>query len=180
MEKLLLKYISHQNLYLTSIGAGGIVTYIVKLFQDYTPKELFGIMLGLWAGLLVINIIDIRTGILADKVREEKEGRRFSFKSRRGWRAVEKIFVFTTVIYYLYKLEEQLMTYGYAEWLVSTIMTIKIGIFFYIMLIELQSIGENNEVRFGKKEKIYLLLDNVVITVNDGILGWIKKLFKSK
>lgn len=178
MEKLLLKYISHHNLYLTSIGAGGIAASIIRIFKEYTPEEVFGISIGLWAALLVVNIIDVRTGILADKIRREQEGERFRFVSRKGWRAIEKIFVFTAIIYWLFKFEEQLLNYNYSQWLISGIMTIKIGLFFYTTLVEVQSIGENNEVRFGKKEKIYLLLDNIVIAVNDGILGWVKRQFK--
>lgn len=178
MENLALKYISHKHLYLTSIGAGGFATYIIRFFQDYTPKEVFGIAFGLWAGLLVINIIDVRTGILADKIRRERDGERFRFVSRKGWRAIEKIFVFTAVIFFLYNFEAQLLTYQYPQWIVSGVMTVKIGVFVYTTLVEIQSIGENNEVRFGKKEKIYLLLDNIVIAINDGILGWIKRQFK--
>jgi hypothetical protein len=45
-----------------------------------------------------------------------------------------------------------------------------------VVLIELQSIGENEEARFGQKSKVFALLDRIIEAVNEGILNKLQKL----
>lgn len=141
---------------------------------------MLGVSISLWLIVLAINIYDVHTGIKADTVRKKAVGSKFIFESRKGWRALEKIFVFTAVISFTHSFEKELIRLDMPEFLSYGMLVIKLGMFFYLVLVELQSIGENNEVRFGKKEKMFTLLDNIITTVNDGIIGTVKSFFDKK
>jgi hypothetical protein len=180
MKQFLFNFTNHRDLYALTFTLGGVMATITNFFTHYTPREICGLSIGLWLVAFLINMIDIHTGIKADTKRKKDKGENFQFESKRGWRAFEKIGVFTLIIYALYQFEKEVVRLELPETLSSMLMCIKLGAFAYVVLIELQSIGENDEARFGKKGKIFVLLDNVIGIVNDGVLSKVKGLFNVK
>lgn len=177
MKNFLLAFFTHKELYIISISFGTSFTLIADFFIKYTPKEIFGISITLWLLALIINVIDIHTGIKADTKRRNDVGEKFVFVSNKGWRAFEKIFIFTIITSFIYNSELEFSRLKLAGFLSSVFMGIKLVMFFYVVLIEVQSIGENDEVRYGKKGKVFILLDQIIEIVNVGITDKIKGLF---
>lgn len=178
MKDFIINYLNHKDLYLVSISLGSITSYIIGLFSGQDVKELFGISLTLWFIAFLINLIDIHTGIKADTARKEREGGKFTFESNKGWRALEKIVVFTIIISFLHHSATELIRLKFHP-LVSTIFIyLKVIFFFYVILLEIQSIGENEKVRFDKKSGGFLLLDKIIEIINGSILTNIKRLLK--
>lgn len=179
MKNVLTSFLLHKNLYPLSLSTGAILTQIVEFFIHFTPTYLFGINASLWLIALVINIIDINTGIKADTKRKAEKGEKFTFESGKGWRAVEKIFIFTMIIWFIYSLELEALRLKAFIFYSSILLYIKFTLLIYVVLIEIQSIGENELVRFEKKGKIFILLDKIIETLNDGILKKIKSLLRT-
>lgn len=179
METLFSKFINHTDLYRLSLYLGTSFTSIYTLFSDFTEKEFFGTSVILWALLFLINIVDIRTGIKADTKRKKDIGIKFTFESGKGWRAIEKIFIFTVVIGFLFVFEKEALKLNLPLIFTGFFTYAKMLVFFYAFLIELQSIGENEEVRFGKKGKMFVMLDNIIEVTNEGVLKKIKSFFSS-
>lgn len=178
MKNLLIAYFTKLPLYASSLGVGSILSTIISFFVENTPAYLFGINVAIWFILFVINIIDIHTGIKADKVRCEREGKVFKFQSGKGWRAIEKIFVFSMMVWFIHTMEFEAIRVQAFDAIPITLRYIKFIMLSYVMLIELQSIGENEETRFEKKGKMFILLDNIIAIVNDGIFTNLKKLLR--
>jgi len=176
MKNVITSFILHKDLYLLSISIGALLSAIAEFFIKYTPDYLFGINASLWGIALIINIVDISTGIKADTKRKEKLGEKFVFESGKGWRAFEKVFIFTMIIWFIYNLELEALRLHLVSIISSILFFIKFIMLNYVVLIELQSIGENEEVRFGKKGKMFLLLDKTIEIVNEGILKKLKTL----
>jgi hypothetical protein len=158
-----------------SLTLGSVMTAICSFFIKYTPSYIFGVSITLWCIALVINLIDIHTGIKADTKIQNDKGLPFVFKSGRGWRAIEKVFIFTMIIWFIWGLEKEAIRLQYSGILTTTLLVTKFIILIYTVLIEIQSIGENEVVRFGKKGKLFLLLDKVIEVVNEGILKRLTK-----
>jgi hypothetical protein len=132
--------------------------------------------ISLWFIALLINVIDIHTGIKADTVRKQKIGVSFVFESKKGWRAFEKILVFTLIVWFVHTLEVENIRLKFWDSLSGILLMVKFIMLIYVVLIEIQSIGENEETRFGKKSKPFILLDKIIETVNEGILTKVKSL----
>lgn len=180
MKEMITAFWAHKDLYIASLSIGTIFSSICAFFVDYTPMYIFGVSTSLFAIALIINIIDIHTGIKADTKRKSDLGQAWKFESRRGWRAFEKIFVFTIIIWFLWTLEKEALRLEAFSFLLTILQSIKFIMLIYVVLIELQSIGENEETRFGKKGKMFTLLDNIISIVNDGILNKLRSLLKTK
>lgn len=172
------KFINHSDLYKLSLYLGTFVTSIYTFLSGFTEREFFGTSVILWLLLFLINIIDIHTGIKADTKRKKQLGSKFTFESGKGWRAIEKIFIFTVVIGFLFIFEKEALKVEFPL-MVSFFTYTKLVVFFYAFLIELQSIGENEEVRFGKKNKMFSMLDNIIDITNEGILKKLKRFFST-
>lgn len=179
MKEFIFNLFNHKSLYLSSASIGSVIAFIVNFFSN-TPSEILGISISLWLVVFIINVYDIHTGIKADTVRKQSTGGKFVFESRKGWRAIEKIFVFTVAISFMYNFETELVRLDMPGFLSYGMLVIKLSTFFYLVLVELQSIGENNEVRFGKKDKIFQLLDNIIAAINEGVIGYVKGMFNKK
>lgn len=179
MINLFDKFINHFDLYRTSFLLGTLTTSIYTIFNDFTTRQFFGTSLILWSLLLLINVIDIYTGIKADTKRKKDLNVNFKFESGKGWRAIEKIFIFTVAIGFLFIFEKEAVSLDLPKFTTIGFTYTKLTIFFYAFLIELQSIGENEETRFGKKGKMFTMLDNIIEIVNEGLLNKIKNFFKS-
>jgi len=180
MYNVFQKFFGHIDLYTTSTGIGLVMATIYHLLYELTEKNLFGLSLGMWLFLFIINVIDIYTGIKADTKRKKDLGANFKFESAKGWRVIEKIFIFTVVIGALFTFEKEAIKIDLPEIASGFIVYIKVILFFYAFLIELQSIGENEEARFGKKGKMFVMLDSIIHVVNEGILKKLKNMFNSK
>ncbi len=179
MHRVFDKFINHTDLYKLSICTGTIFTSLYTFLSDFTEKDFLGTSLVLWLLLFIINVIDIHTGIKADTKRKKEVGSKFTFESGKGWRAVEKIFVFTVVIGFLYIFEKESLKLSLPLVITTSFTYCKLLVFFYAFLIELQSIGENEEARFGKKGKMFVMLDNIIDVTNEGILKKIKSFFST-
>lgn len=170
MKQVIIAFFAHKDLYMVSLSLGSILTAIASFFLKYTPDYVFGISVTLWSLALVINIIDIHTGIKADTKIQNDKGLPFVFKSGRAWRAIEKVFIFTMIIWFIWGLEKEAIRLDYSSIFSSTLLVIKFVLLIYVVLIEIQSIGENELARFGKKGKLFLLLDKVIEIVNQGLI----------
>lgn len=178
MKQVFLAFLANKNLYATSLSLGTILTTIFSFIVENTPAYLFGINTVLWLIALIINLIDIRTGLKADAKRSNDDGEQFTFKSGKGWRAIEKIFVFTMIIWFVYTMELEAIRLKSYQAISTTLMAIKFIMLCYVVLIEVQSIGENEETRFGKKSNMFVMLDKIIVLVNDGIFTNLKKLLR--
>lgn len=178
MKQVLHSFMNHKDLQLLSISVGSILTLIFNFFSTLHERFFLGITASLWLIALIINVIDIHTGIKADTARKKKDGENFKFESGKGWRAFEKILIFTLIIWFLWTLEKEIVRLKTYDFLLSIILAIKFILFIYVILIELQSIGENEIDRFGKKSKPFLLLDKIIEAVNEGVVNKVKKIFE--
>lgn len=160
-----------------SISLGSISSVFMDMIFDLSERQLFGISMVLWFLALIINIIDIHTGIKADTKRKRDIGETFKFESNKGWRAFEKIFVFTVITAFVYFSEKEFVRLNMGTTIPFVLQCIKLIMFFYVVLIEVQSIGENEEVRFGKKGKIFKLLDGIIDIVNVGLKEKVQSVF---
>lgn len=177
MKQLLQTFIAHKDLYALSLSVGGAISLIIESCVDFSRKELFGLSLSLWLITFFINVVDIHTGIKADTARKKRLGEKFIFQSKKGWRAFEKIVVFTLIIWFLYTLEVEAVRLDMWSGYNSILISIKFILIIYVVLIELQSIGENEQERYGTKSKVFTMLDNVINIVNDGILTRLQNFF---
>ena len=82
------------------------------------------------------------------------------------------------IIWFIWELESEVIRLNYANILSSILLVIKFIMLIYVVLIEIQSIGENEFVRFGKKGKLFTLLDKIIEVVNEGILKRLKKIIE--
>jgi len=172
---MLTNFINHKDLYTISITLGSATAFIFDFLINFSEKTMFGLSLSLWLIALSINIIDIHTGIKADSIRKKRLGEKFIFVSRKGWRAFEKILVFTLIIWFVYSMELEVLRLDMWSGYTSILLGIKLILLIYVVLIELQSIGENEEARFGQKSKVFALLDRIIEAINEGILNKLQK-----
>ncbi len=178
MKQVFQSFIYHKEFYFLSISIGGLISAFINFVSTIHERFFLGVTASLWLIALIINIIDIHTGIKADTARKEKDGEKFEFESKKGWRAFEKIIIFTLIIWFLWTLEKEIIRLKSFDFLLSIILSIKFIFFVYVILIELQSIGENEFDRFGKKSKPFILLDKIIDIVNEGILNKLKSILK--
>ena len=176
MKQVIANFIAHKDLYMISITLGSVFTAITSTFVKFTPSYVFGISITLWIAALVINLVDIYTGIKASSKKKKDIGEIFIFQSGKAWRGFEKIFVFTMIIWFIWELEKELIRLEYVGHLSSILLATKFIMLIYVVLIEVQSIGENEFVRFGKKAKMFLLLDKIIEILDNGILKKIQSL----
>ena len=176
MKQVISAFLGHRDLYMVSITLGSLITAITSFFVKHTPEYIFGISFTLWMIAMIINIIDIFTGIKADTKIQKDLGKNFVFKSGKGWRAFEKVFIFTMIIWFIRELETESLRLDYFKTITSTLLATKFILLVYVVLIEIQSIGENQQIRFGNKSKLFRLLDKIIEIVNDGILKKITKI----
>lgn len=167
---------AHKEFYFISISIGTVVSSISRFYDDFSQREMFGISAMLWVFLLIINIVDIRTGIRASTKLQNDKGEKFLFQSKKGWRAMEKIFIFTAVIGFMYYSELEILRLKLSGFFETMFFSLKLIFFVYVTLVELQSIGENDEVVYGKKSGVFKLLDKIIDLANTGILNKIKKI----
>jgi hypothetical protein len=178
MKNVLLAFGSHKDLYSLAIAIGGFFSTIGTFFVENTPDYLFGINASLWGIALLINLIDIHTGIKADTKRKFDLGLKFKFESGKGWRAFEKIFVFTMIIWFIYTLELEAIRVQTISLIPSVLLYVKFTLLIYVVLIEIQSIGENEITRFGKKGSMFIMLDRIISIVNEGVFKKLKSLLE--
>lgn len=175
MKQVIQQFINHKEFYFLSVSVGALVSSVISFLSTIHERFFLGVTLSLWIIAFVTNVIDIHTGIKADTVTSKKKGEGFVFKSRRAWRAFEKIIIFTLLIWFLWSLEKEINRLESYKFLLSVVTGIKFVLFIYVILIELQSIGENEETRFGKKSKAFAFLDSVIEAVNEGVIKRIKR-----
>ena len=175
MKHVIAEFILHKDLYILSITAGTLISSVIGVLTQQTPVLIFGINATLWFIALTMNVIDIHTGIKADTKRRLDDGEKFRFESGKGWRAFEKIFIFTMIVWFIWSLESECLRLQLSSIFSMSLLCIKFILLIYVVLIELQSIGENQEVTSGKKSKLFILLDNVIEIVNQGIYVNLKR-----
>lgn len=174
MKQVIHQFLNHKEFYFFSISIGSVISTIINFFSTIQERYFLGVTMSLWFIVFIVNVVDIHTGIKADTAESKRNGQKFVFKSGKGWRAFEKIIIFTLLIWFLWSLEKEMNRLHSFSFLLSVITAIKFILFVYVFLIELQSIGENEETRFGKKSKSFILLDKIIEIVNEGILTKIR------
>lgn len=175
MKDVISQFINHKEFYFLSISVGTLISSIISFLSTMHERLFLGVTLSIWLIAFIVNVIDIHTGIKADTASKKRIGEKFVFKSGKAWRAFEKIIIFTLLIWFLWSLETEINRLKSYNFLLSIIIAIKFILFIYVILIELQSIGENEETRFGKKSKPFILLDKIIETINEGVINRIKK-----
>lgn len=178
--KSLSEYLSNTQCYILSAGVTSFFTGIIQFVNNNTPKEIFGLSFSIWIILLIINLYDTNTGVKANRIERKREGEKFVFSSRKGWRVPEKIGLFTLIIGFAYYFEKECIKYNLPEIASIFLLWGKLFFSFYIGLLEFQSIGENHEVIYGKKAKAFHLLDRIINSVDEGIIIKIKSFFKTQ
>lgn len=163
---------------LSSVLVGGWFANIFNTIKTNTPSEILGCSITLWWVVFAVNIWDIWTGIMADSHTQKINGGKWKFNPDKGFKAFQKIIGFTFIIFFLYNFEKETIRLGYSETWSNAFNYSKFIFFFYVVLIELKSIGNNNNVRFGEKNESFKMLDTIISLVNEGIISNIKKLFK--
>lgn len=176
MKQAYLYLMDGKDLFLPSLFLGGSFTAFKSILTASTPSEIFGYSLSIWFVALVINGWDIYTGVKADIKRRKDLGENFVFDSEKGAKAFEKILGFTVIIATVYHFQLESIRLGYPDWIATGLNYIKSIFFFYVILIEFQSIGENNEVRHGDKGKLFKMLDGLIDIINKGIFDKLKSL----
>lgn len=177
--KALAYYLGHKEFYFISAISGTSFATLFTFLKENTPEQIFGLSLSIWVILLVINLFDNHSGIKAHKKICQIEGEKFTFKSGKGWRFPEKIGLFTIVIGFCYHFEKEAILYDFPSYISILFTWFKFAFSFYIGLLEFQSIGENREVIYSKKEKPFHLLDKIIIAIDDGFIAKIKSFFYS-
>jgi hypothetical protein len=82
MKQVIANFIAHRDLYMISITLGSVFTAITSTFVKFTPSYIFGISITLWIAALVINLVDIYTGIKASS-KKERHRRNFYITKRK-------------------------------------------------------------------------------------------------
>lgn len=180
MKKHILSFLLHKDYYFASISFASLFTGVTNFFTHLSQTLIFGLSVTLWLFALVINIIDIHTGIKANTKEQKDKGKDFVFQSGKGWRAFEKIFIFTVIIGFIDHWEKEIIRLHLSTILSNIFLWIKLVSFFYVILIEIQSIGENQTTRYGYKPKSFQLLDSIIEIVNEGILNKIKSILQTE
>ena len=177
MKQTYLYLMDGKSVFFPSIIAGGISCATVRTFFElHTPEEIFGYSLSMWFVALLVNFWDIYTGVRADIVTRKKNGGKFEFSEDKGWKAFEKIFGFSIIICLIWRFELEAIRLNYDPIVTTSLNVLKSIFFFYVMLIELKSIGRNNETRFGYKGDLFKLLDRVISIVDGGLMYRLKNL----
>lgn len=83
MKQVIANFIAHKDLYMISITLGSVFTAITSTFVKFTPSYVFGISITLWGAALVINLVDIYTGIRASS-KKERFRRNFYIPERKS------------------------------------------------------------------------------------------------
>jgi hypothetical protein len=82
MKQVIANFIAHRDLYMISITLGSVFTTITSTFVKFTPSYVFGISITLCIAALVINLVDIYTGIKASS-KKERHRRIFYIPKRK-------------------------------------------------------------------------------------------------
>lgn len=161
---------------ISSLALGIPIAKIISYIQVNTPSEMFGFSIKMWALIFAFNTWDIYTGIRADTKIQKRNGGKFKFNPDKGIKAFEKFISFTGVIYFLYMFESESIRLAYSTSVTSLFNYAKFVFFFYVILIELKSIGRHNEEIYGEKSEAFKMLDSIISIVNDAILGRLRKI----
>lgn len=182
MKQTYLYLMEGKSVFFPSLIAGGFTFATIKnFFKMNTPDEIFGLSITIWFVAFLVNLWDIYTGVKADIKRQKQNGGvKFKYDEQKGWKAMEKIGGFTLVIFALFSFENESIRLGYSNTIRDVLLGIKCAFFVYVILIELKSIGSNNEVRFGDKGSLFKLLDKLVEIIDGSIAEKVKKLLSSE
>ncbi len=161
---------------ISSIVIGLPIARLFAYIQSNTPSEIFGFSIKMWLLIFAFNIWDIYTGIRADAKIQRAKGSKPHFDPDKGIKAFEKFISFTAVIWFLYMFESESIRLSYSDKVSSFFNYTKFVFFFYVILIELKSIGKNNEIVYEEKSELFKMLDNIISIVNDAILGRLRKI----
>lgn len=180
MNEFIQKLIELKNYLNLTICLAAVTTFFSSLFMTITEKSIFGVSLALWLIAAIVNLFDIITGLKAFAHKQRENGDVFKISSKKGWRGIEKASMFTAIIFIIYLFEKESLRLGFTENISLVAVYIKFFVFFYGILMELVSIGENREVVLGYKPKIFKSLDKVAEFVTDGIIERAKKFIKNE
>lgn len=167
---------SGKSNFISSLALGIPIAKIFAYIQSNTPSEMFGFSIKMWALIFAFNTWDIITGIRADTKIQKRNGGKFKFNPDKGIKAFEKFISFTGVIWFLYMFESESIRLSYSENITSLFNYSKFVFFFYVILIELKSIGRHNEEIYGQKSEMFKMLESIISIVNDAILGRLRKI----
>ena len=170
LKYLITHYTSKAAVAIVSLISSLTIGKILNELLDKVPKEIFGITVALWTIAFLVTVWDSITGIQAYKKEQKDKKERSKFESRKGWRALEKIFGFSVIIGFVHYLEEQMLLHEYPEYMSGTLMVIKLFFFTYGVLLELQSVGENKERIYGDKGESFKILDKIINFASQAII----------
>lgn len=166
MGALLSYLVGGKNFFLPSIFISATFATLTDYVQANAPDDVFGFTWKLLLFALGFSVWNFKTGFQASIARAKRDGtfvsKRQLFDYDKAWKFLGRMFGFILVIGFLHYFGEQMILFGYSEFWVSSISYVKTFFFFFVCMIELKSVGDNNEVRFGEKGTVFALLDKLV------------------
>lgn len=167
------------------IGLAAIPSYTMtevleEVFRGVPLNDLFlPVIIGALSMFIygLVFTFDFFTGLKASSYEVKEKGGIFRPSSSKLWSSVWKILAINTLIF-----TQMVFAEAFAlmkiSWLHTAFMVGMLLISIAASLFDLISIGENYERRFGKKQKIFTLLEDISKAFNQGIIQKIGSLFK--
>lgn len=177
------KVFTYENgaLLLMAAAPSDIFTRIFTIIFDGVPLKMIWMPFVVSAVSLfsyfVVFLIDFITGIRAAIKESTKNGEKFYPSSGKLWSSFWKLFVINVLICFMIPFA---LVFGAMGW--DNVHTIFLFVMILISiaasLFDLISIGENYKRSYGKKPKVFELIERVSNAFNEGIIQKAKNLFK--
>lgn len=145
----------------------------VPMKTVWMPFVVASVALGSY---FLVFIIDFATGINASKKEVNREGEKFHPSSGKLWSSFWKLFVINVLI--CFQIPFALVFGAMGQETIHTIfLFVMILLSIAASLFDMISIGENYKRSYGKKPKVFDLIEKVSAAVNDGIIKKVKNFF---
>lgn len=163
---LLNNIIINKTILKTSTIVGLFSGISLSTLTEIVPDNFLGIILLLWVLYGLTIILDWATGISAAKALAKKEGKEFKFDKTKSTISFYKNALFIIIMSTLYHLQKEAVNKDYNEFIINGITTIQLIFFCYNMLLEWLSIENNKYKITGEKSRLYVLLNNILNTID--------------
>ena len=176
------KIFTYENgalLFLAALPSDLFMTVFNIIFEGIPMKTIwmpFVVAAVALGSYFIVFMIDFTTGLTASKKEVNRAGEKFHPSSGKLWSSFWKLFVINVLICFQIPFALVFGAMG-----LDTIHTI----FLFVMILlsiaaslfDMISIGENYKRSYGKKPKVFDLIEKVSAAVNEGIIQKVKNLF---
>jgi phage-related holin len=146
---------------------------ILSAITEFLKIPFLGFNVGIFTFLFLVIMFDMYTGIKAAVYTGDK------LTSRKGLRSLDKLVSYFFFIVFTALLQSLLDNQGYSLGL-FVISNLNILLFILIFLWEFHSIGENYEKRYGRKPKMFTLMDKISKIIEKKVINKIENLDSSE